>query len=93
MRLTHDAERFPHFIARAGAVGTVVEIDNEGIFAVHFDEPIEGAETWSNEVHWYPASGYDSDRPELYLEPLAKVEQGETQSAGDDEPPVGTWEA
>jgi hypothetical protein len=52
VRLVHDVERYPHFIARAGSVGTVVDIGDPQIFAVRLDEFLPGAEGWGNEVHW-----------------------------------------
>jgi hypothetical protein len=53
VRLKRDVERFPHFIARAGTTGQIVEM-SESLIAVSMDEPLEGAEEWENEIHWYP---------------------------------------
>jgi len=63
VRLTADVERFPHFIAPKGATGTVeIQPDLSGeleVYAVRLDKPLEGAEEWANEIHWYPANGDD----------------------------------
>ena len=58
VRLLHNVDRYPHFIAPEGAVGTVVSSDQE-VFAVRLDEHLKGAETWANEVCWYPTNGDD----------------------------------
>lgn len=52
VRLKHYVDRYPWFIADAGAEGVVVDIGDPAIFAVKMDEPIPGAETWENEIHW-----------------------------------------
>lgn len=53
VRLIHDVDRYPHFIAPAGATGTVVDHGDPSIaLAVRLDEILEGAEEWENEVHW-----------------------------------------
>jgi len=57
--LVHDIDRFPHFIAKAGAVGEVVYVD-VGTLAVRMDEHVPGAEDWNNEVVW---SLRDGDNP------------------------------
>lgn len=51
VRLTADAERFPHFIARAGSTGVVNHDPHDGI-AVKLDRHLPGAEEWDNEVIW-----------------------------------------
>lgn len=53
VRLTEDAERFPHFIADKGAVGTVT-MDDDHLYAVKMDEHLDGCEEWDNEVCWIP---------------------------------------
>lgn len=53
VRLTEDAERFPFFIAPKGGLGTVT-MDDQWIYAVKMDEPLDGCEEWDNEVCWYP---------------------------------------
>ena len=55
--LARDVERFPSFIARKGATGTVCRIDTDsegGIWdmAVRMDETIAGCEEWNNEIYW-----------------------------------------
>ena len=53
VELVVDVDRYPHFVAPAGATGTVVEHGDPGIvLAVRLDEPVAGAEDWDNEVHW-----------------------------------------
>lgn len=52
VRLRHDVDRYPHFIAPAGALGTVVDIGDESILAVVLDDYLPGAQDWANEVHW-----------------------------------------
>lgn len=59
VELTHDVERYPHFVAAAGSTGTVVDIGDPNIYAVRLDEPLAGAEEWSNEVHWILDTGDD----------------------------------
>lgn len=49
--LVHDVERFPHFIARKGLTGTVLEMSSD-LIRVKMDKPLPGAEEWDNEVHW-----------------------------------------
>ncbi len=56
--LARDVERFPHFVAPAGASGTVTVNDvtppsAELLLCVRLDEPLQGAEEWRNEVAWY----------------------------------------
>jgi hypothetical protein len=54
VKLLHDEVRYPHFIAPAGALGVVVDVGDPTIeLAVRLDEHLEGAEDWSNEVHWF----------------------------------------
>jgi hypothetical protein len=54
VELVADVERYPHFIAPAGATGVVVDLGDPGIvLAVRLDEPLAGAEDWRNEVHWH----------------------------------------
>src|SRR5262245_528519 len=59
VRLRHDVDRFPHFLAPAGLVGTVVDVGDRTIYAVRFDREIEGAEEWQNEIHWFIDQGDD----------------------------------
>ena len=51
IRLRHDIDRFPHFIARKGSTGVVTRSDDD-LFSVKMDEHIDGAEEWGNEVMW-----------------------------------------
>jgi hypothetical protein len=57
VRLLRDVDRYPHFIAPAGALGEVVDVGDPNLFAVRLDQPLPGAETWSNEVHWILDAG------------------------------------
>lgn len=50
-RLLRSVDRFPHFVAGAGATGTVTEA-TESLIALRMDEPLPGAEEWDNEVCW-----------------------------------------
>lgn len=53
VRLTRDVERYPHFIARAGMVGTVTYSNTRHHeVAVKLDDLLPGAEAWDNEVCW-----------------------------------------
>jgi hypothetical protein len=71
VRLLHDIDRYPHFIATAGSTGTVVDIGDPDIFAVKLDEELLGAEEWENEVHWSLVAGDDPTRDVV---PLAELE-------------------
>jgi hypothetical protein len=61
VRLTHDVERYPHFIAPKGATGIVRE-DGPDLFVVKLDQALAGAEEWENEIHW---SNGDDPGPDL----------------------------
>lgn len=50
-RLRRNVDRFPHFVAHAGATGTVTEA-TESLIALRIDVPLSGAEAWDNEVCW-----------------------------------------
>jgi hypothetical protein len=50
-RLRRNVDRFPHFIAQAGAPGTVTEA-TESLIALRLDKPLPGAEEWDNDVCW-----------------------------------------
>lgn len=60
VELTREVWRYPHFAAPAGLAGLVVAVADDGgdLFAVRMDEPLPGAEEWSNEIHWF-----DGDDP------------------------------
>jgi len=51
VRLRCDVDRYPDFVARAGATGTVV-LNDAYLLAVRMDAPIRGAEEWDNQVEW-----------------------------------------
>lgn len=68
VRLKNDVERYPHFIARAGSVGTVTESDEE-LVSVRLDLPLVGAEEWENEVHWYPRNCDDVPMDDIEVLP------------------------
>ncbi|MGN6817015.1 MAG: hypothetical protein ACTHK3_13185 [Solirubrobacterales bacterium] len=50
-RLRRSVDRFPHFVAQAGATGTVTEA-TDSLIALRLDEFLPGAEEWDNEVCW-----------------------------------------
>lgn len=50
-RLRRSVDRFPHFVAQAGATGTVTEA-TDSLIALRMDVPLPGAEPWDNEVCW-----------------------------------------
>lgn len=49
--LTGPVERYPHFIAPAGATGVVTD-ETRGVLSVRMDEHLPGAEDWDNEIVW-----------------------------------------
>jgi len=63
VRLRHAVDRFPHFLAPAGGLGTVTQ--EEEVLTVKLDEHLPGAEDWDNEVLW---SLRDGDNPNRDLE-------------------------
>jgi hypothetical protein len=67
VRLSNPVDRYPHFIAEAGSLGTVASSDAD-VLAVELDEPLAGAEDWDNQVLW---SLRDGDQPSWDLEVLA----------------------
>lgn len=69
VRLRHDVDRFPHFVAPAGALGTVVDPPEPDGTAVRLDEIVEGADDWDNEIHWVNG---DDPEPDLELVSLPK---------------------
>lgn len=66
VRLAGDVARFPHFLAPAGLLGTVVR-DEDGVYAVRMDERVHGAESWDNEVLWSLRDG-DDPRDDLVVD-------------------------
>jgi hypothetical protein len=64
LRLRHAVDRYPHFIAPAGAVGTVTHADSN-VLCLRLDEYLPGAEEWDNEVVWAICNG---DDPSLDLQ-------------------------
>lgn len=64
VRLTRNVDRYPHFIAPAGATGVLTSCDND-LWAVRLDLKVDGAEDWDNEVQWYPDNCGDDARPDL----------------------------
>lgn len=65
VRLVHDVDRYPHFMAIAGSEGVVVHRpggDPSGTFCVRMDEEIAGAEDWENQIVWSPCDGDDPMR-------------------------------
>lgn len=63
VRLVEDVDRFPDFLARAGAIGTVVEIHTSAVaIAVRLDDAPPGSEPWGGVVYWY-ANQHADDWP------------------------------
>jgi hypothetical protein len=55
VRLVRDVDRYPHFIAKRGSVGTVIahmDTAGDGHISVKLDDHLPGAEEWNNEVIW-----------------------------------------
>ncbi len=73
VRLTRNVERFPHFIARAGMVGTVTEATEE-IVCIKMDEHLDGAEEWDNEVVWTPEDEYPGPQQNAMNAAVSDVE-------------------
>jgi hypothetical protein len=61
--LTRDVHRSPHFIARSGTKGTVVDV-SFGAISLRLDDPLPGAEEWDNEVVWSD----DDDAPNFWAD-------------------------
>jgi hypothetical protein len=51
VELLVDVERYPFFMAPAGATGVVVEVSPD-VIGVRLDAPLAGAEEWDNVVQW-----------------------------------------
>lgn len=51
VRLKRDVDRFPHFVAKSGLTGTLVELTKTSAL-VKMDEPLEGSEDWDNCIMW-----------------------------------------
>src|SRR5262245_35587921 len=51
VRLCRDVDRFPHFVARAGMAGTVVEVDSQAV-CIRMDAALPNCEEWGNEIVW-----------------------------------------
>ena len=49
--LRRDVDRFPDFLVRKGATGTVISTANGTIVAL-MDHIIQGAEQWDNQLFW-----------------------------------------
>jgi hypothetical protein len=80
VRLTERVDRYPHFVAPMGAIGTVVDIGDENVFAVCLDEMLPGAEEWDNAVYWELDS---DDDPRHSLEVLRCTSDDPTNHQGD----------
>ena len=55
-RLRQAVDRYPHFLAAAGATGVVSQAAAE-LVALRMDDPLKGSEEWDNEIHWTPEDG------------------------------------
>jgi hypothetical protein len=79
VRLRRDVERYPHFIAPAGALGTVLDpgevIYPEDLFLVRMDETIAGAEEWDNAIMWWGEMIIDGNLDRMLAEDLERVEE------------------
>jgi hypothetical protein len=64
-RLRRDIDRFPDFLVREGATGTVTEVTEDGVIVALMDRHIHGAEEWDNHVWW--DSGFLDDTLPLNL--------------------------
>jgi hypothetical protein len=56
--LTANVDRYPHFIAVRGSVGTVTEV-TDLVVCLRLDDLLPGAEEWDNEVVWSLDEGQD----------------------------------
>ena len=55
VRLTGDVERYPHFIAKKGMTGIVLDTDASDYpeaIAVKLDQHLDGCEEWDNTLLW-----------------------------------------
>jgi hypothetical protein len=59
VQLTRDVDRYPHFLAKAGMTGTVVQNDRHAL-AVRMDAVLPGCEEWDNQILWVPEDGTDA---------------------------------
>jgi hypothetical protein len=58
--LFRDVDRFPDFIVKAGLTGTVASADDNGVWA-GMDQPVPGAESWDNQIHWETTEEFAED--------------------------------
>lgn len=56
IRLKRAVDRFPHFLAEEGLVGTLVDFDQE-YASIKMDHPLENAEEWDNCICYYAVNG------------------------------------
>lgn len=49
--LRHDVERYPHFIAEAGMIGTV-RVATKDYISVKMDDDLENCKEWDNCIEW-----------------------------------------
>ena len=86
VRLIADVERYPHFIAKRGMTGVL--LDNVGdypdAYAVKLDETLKGCEEWDNTVLWQ-----DDDR-EYFYEQVEAID--EPSIVSDNVEPVDLYE-
>lgn len=71
-RLRRDVERYPHFTAPAGMLGTIATVDY-GEICLCMDEMLEGAEDWENEICWSDCMEADGDLLKCFLEDCERV--------------------
>jgi hypothetical protein len=59
-RLFRPVDRFPDFLAPIGLTGTVIAVDDSGVWG-RMDQRIAGAEQWDNQIHWQTPEEFASD--------------------------------
>lgn len=71
IRLRHDVDRYPHFVAKEGAYGTVTEVEFDsndwGNISAKMDDHLDSCEEWDNSICW------NSDMANDPNEPLAEI--------------------
>jgi hypothetical protein len=75
-QLREDVDRYPHFLARAGMTGTLMEDTNE-VTILKMDEPLENCEEWDNCIIWSRASSDDDPEGDLEAIPDGPDEEAE----------------
>ena len=73
VRLTEDIERYPHGVAREGALGTVTTTADTkgGLEGVTLDNPPDWLSEWDGELQW--CDGIDSGPMASQVEPISRA--------------------